>query len=95
METVVSLDPLSPLTHGFYSFALYFAGQGAASLAAVTRALELDPQGVAGLSYLCLIAATQGDLTTALAAGQKAREAARPGTPSPCRRKVPNTGSTD
>lgn len=80
METVVSLDPLSPLTHGFYSFALYFAGQGAASLAAVTRALELDPQGVAGLSYLCLIAATQGDLTTALAAGQKAREAA-PGLP--------------
>ncbi len=80
METVVSLDPLSPLTHGFYSFALYFAGQGAASLAAVNRALELDPQGVAGLSYHCLIAATQGDLTTALAAGQKARERA-PGLP--------------
>ncbi len=80
METVLSLDPLSPLTYAFYGFALYIAGRGSVGLAAVDRALELDPQGVAALGYRCLIAATQGDLSTALEAGEKARALA-PGLP--------------
>ncbi len=71
MERVVVLDPLSPLTHGFHSFVLHFAGQGAASVAAAHRSLELDADGVAALAYLCLVAATQGDLATALPAGEQ------------------------
>ena len=80
MERVVDLDPLSPLTHGFYSFALHFAGQGAASVAAAHRSLELDADSVVCLGYLCLAAATQGDLGTALEAGQRVMELA-PGLP--------------
>jgi tetratricopeptide (TPR) repeat protein len=80
METVVSFDPLSPLTHGFYGFVLYIAGQRTASLAAVYRALELEPQGVAALGYFSLIAATEGDLVAALEAAEKTIELA-PGLP--------------
>lgn len=80
MKRVVDLDPLSPLTHGFHSFALHFAGQGAASVAAAHRSLDLDVDSVACLASLCLVAATQGDLETALAAGGRAVELA-PGLP--------------
>ncbi|MFZ4640981.1 MAG: winged helix-turn-helix domain-containing protein [Nodosilinea sp.] len=76
MKRVVDLDPLSPLTHGFHSFVLHFAGQGAASVAAAHRSLELDSESVAALGYLCLVAATQGDMARALSAGQRAGQLA-------------------
>lgn len=71
MQTVVELDPLSPLTHNFYAFTLHFARQPEASLNIIRHAVDLDANGVAPLGFLCLLAASQGLHAEALDVGQK------------------------
>lgn len=70
LQTVNELDPLSPLSYGFYSYALHCAHRTDAALNMIHRGLELEPHAVILLTFQCLIAAYAGLSHEAIRVGQ-------------------------
>jgi tetratricopeptide (TPR) repeat protein len=70
-QTVLELDPLSPLSYGIYSYGLHCARRTDEALEMIDRGLTLEPEAVILLFFKCLIKAHSGFYSEALAAGRK------------------------
>ena len=70
-QTVLELDPLSPLSYGIYSYALHCARRPDAALQMIDRGLKLEPDAVILLFFQCLLKAYAGLDDEALATGQR------------------------